>query len=1060
MSPRKAYVRAIVVTRGRPEYLARTIEAITYQGRQPDAWHIVAVGADEPDREQLGIPEALDVELTGVKARTFGQAVSAVLESVEPEEHEWLWLLHDDSAPLPDALGELLAIPRKRRRAGVVGPAQVRWDHVQRAVNVGVTVSAVSGRRVSYSDLDDLDQGQHHTREDSLAVGLAGAIVKRSLWDKLDGTDPAYGRYGDSADFCRRAWRTGADVVLAPKARVRHAQAAMYGRSDPADTDSDHRSTYARRRAAEWYHGFAWAPAWAVPLLAVWMLVASLSRAVLRVASSDLRMVSAELRAPIVLAASMPRLAASRKRVARATGEAGVVERSLLASGIDVMRHMRARELGSYEQWQARNAPKDVQRRELSELATRRWWAFGATMLAAAAFAGLLFGTWLAPLFRGDMIAGTATGSTAVSWADMWQRTWTGWADAGLGAPALDGTWAALMLPFAALPGGLAVSIGVLLTASPLLAAASAWAAIGSLSRNLAARALGALAWASAPTLVQSVSDGRIGAVLVHLLLPLLALAMVRAVAVQARDQLDGGEVFPATRPGSPTAAAAAAFLMACVTVAAPVLLVPLALATVVVTIAARGFRRFAAAVAVPSLVLHGAALAYTWTHRGEPGWWRLLVRESGPALPSDPAANWQLLLGIAQQPPDWPGLVAAGDTALTYLPGLALLAAAFVALASGRSPVPVRIGWAIAGMGLTVAIVSHHTVALQPTVDGVAGANGWPGAGLSVMMLGFLVAVIAALRPAPKPQVGLTTRTIALREARPPSPVPAVATMLIAVALLGHLVASAWPGRPFGGDMHPADPQVLPLVAALDLATDPKTRALVLNRDEDGAIAFSVLTRDGSTAMLGYGHLDSRGRVQQPDRYDNGSIAVLDQRAAVLAGGGEGALEALRRWGIGVVVVPADDTATVDQLSRVPGLVVMAASDRGFTWRVVGSTEDTDARVTRARVEDPELGTDWLPVDSASGRVAVGPGSAFRTVVLAVPPSDSWVARFNGEELESRSERGQLVYRITQSTGLLVVEYHDSAYRRWWWAGVAALAWIALSAIPLHDRRFRRERP
>src|SRR5690606_8512020 len=131
------------------------------------------------DDRALGIPEALDAHVTHVKERNLGAAVTALLDTLDAGADEWLWILHDDSAPLPDALTHLLAEQRKRRRAGVIGATHVRWDDIRRPVNVGVTVSSFGGRRVSLSDLDDLDQGQHHAREDTLAVGLAGALVSR-----------------------------------------------------------------------------------------------------------------------------------------------------------------------------------------------------------------------------------------------------------------------------------------------------------------------------------------------------------------------------------------------------------------------------------------------------------------------------------------------------------------------------------------------------------------------------------------------------------------------------------------------------------------------------------------------------------------------------------------------------------------------------------------------------------------------------------------------------------------------------------------------------------------
>ena len=39
-------------------------------------------------------------------------------------------------------------------------------------------------------DEDEIDQGQHDDREDVLAVGTAGMLVRPAVWDELGGTDP------------------------------------------------------------------------------------------------------------------------------------------------------------------------------------------------------------------------------------------------------------------------------------------------------------------------------------------------------------------------------------------------------------------------------------------------------------------------------------------------------------------------------------------------------------------------------------------------------------------------------------------------------------------------------------------------------------------------------------------------------------------------------------------------------------------------------------------------------------------------------------------------------
>src|SRR5512143_222145 len=203
MSPTPPFVRAVVVTHGRPEFLAETLAALASQSRPVDSAFVVVAGRALEDDDDIIVPPGFAVETVRVKGSTLGKAVDALLGTVEEREGEWLWLLHDDSAPAADALENLLAQAAKRRLAGVVGAAQVKWDDPTRLVSIGTTVSRRGARRLSLAEGDDLDQGQHDEMEDVLAVGLAGAIVTRGVWKRLGGTDPAYGRFGDSADFCR-----------------------------------------------------------------------------------------------------------------------------------------------------------------------------------------------------------------------------------------------------------------------------------------------------------------------------------------------------------------------------------------------------------------------------------------------------------------------------------------------------------------------------------------------------------------------------------------------------------------------------------------------------------------------------------------------------------------------------------------------------------------------------------------------------------------------------------------------------------------------------------------
>jgi GT2 family glycosyltransferase len=558
-------VSAVVVTRGRTPYLATTLAALAAQTRRPLRVLLVDVADTADDTvEQLlrttfvavGAPTPALATVHAPGARTFGHAVHRALAADEGPASSWLWLLHDDSAPAPTALAELVRVVGRARSVGVAGVKQRTWTDPERLLEVGVR-SSRSGRRMTDVEPGELDQGQHDGREDVLGVGIAGALVRRDVWDELGGTDPLLGPFGDGFDLSRRARLAGHRVVVVPSAVVRHAQAGHLGlRSTALETDSapvdrdgdgeddraDPRRSFAARRRALLHSRLVSAPLPLLPVVAVLTLVAAVVRALSQLAVKQPGLAVDELRAALGALARPDGVARARLRATRGRRLPRRALRPLQADWRDVWSQYRDRQLARAEARKVVQAPSELELRELAALTTRRRVVLAVVVALLVAAAGIGIGPLVAPVLGGAALVGPALLPTAAHLADLWAAATSGWVAGGLGAagPA-DALLTTLTVPTAVAGGSSSAAVALLLLGSVLLAGVGAWAAAGAATRSVGVRAWAAVVWAGAPALLLGLGTGRLGAVVAHVALPWVALGLARAVGVQRVDQVLSG---------------------------------------------------------------------------------------------------------------------------------------------------------------------------------------------------------------------------------------------------------------------------------------------------------------------------------------------------------------------------------------------------------------------------------------------------------------------------------------------------------------------------------------
>ncbi|MFJ6003444.1 glycosyltransferase [Arthrobacter sp. NPDC092385] len=1087
-------VTAVVVAHNGAEYLPATLGALARQSRPADFCVGVDTGSTDGSASilQLGLPTGSPV--VGAPARAgFGTAVrTAVAEipvrrtSGEAAAHDWLWLLHDDSAPEPGALAELLLAVERAPSVTVAGAKQVAWDDRRELVDVGLSISRWA-ERLTLIDVDEHDQGQYDARSDVFAVNSAGMLVRRDVWDALDGFDPAFHGVGDDVDLCWRNRLAGNRVVVVPAAVLHHATARPHPVATPRAA-----------RAAEVYLRLKHAAPWNVPLLAVGAVLGGMARLLLGLLAKDPAHGTGQLLGSLAGVARPVQLWRSRRSAARSRQRPRSIVRPLITSRRDVWSHRRSvvdaftsRGAGGQDgQGTEEYIPSGNSNDDFAALATptRLWVGAGAVLAVVVLLAAALVG--LHRLVGASALAGGALLPAAATPGAIWANATSWWTGLGAGFAAHGSPFSYVLWVLSLLGLGSAnTAIVVTVVCALPLAGLSAWFTAGALTRSRGLRLWAALFWGAAPALQVALGGGRLGALIAHILLPLALLGLVRAVGAGLTSRtLPDGIIKPGINgTRSWTAGAAAGLVLAAVTACAPSLLPVVVVGLVVALIVGRRRARVLWWALLPVLALH---LPYALSAVGRP---RGILGDPGVPSAFDPGAPWQHLLGFPVSfDPMLPPAAAAflGDGPWSLVAAVVIgapvivLAAAALFLPRGRRTL-VRSFWLLAVLALALAAVAP----VLPVAAGTAVLIPvFPGPLVSVVSLGLLAAALSGLpgrRDADAPA------------ARPRRLLPAAAGAVLAVGpllslglwlapeLAGPPAVAAEPvviaGSPAEEVPDPATGTTdfgtavglesvarrpLPATAA-DRGSGPdQTRTLVITVDDDDDVAASLMRGSGTTLdALNplYSARTLQGGVDVAPAKDSEAVRVLRTTVAVIVGAtGADPRGDLRDLGVGFVVLQQSETAgdfLSGRIDSVPGLTAVGDTDAGRLWRVVPATrddgtEDEGDRTARVRVVGADGRTEaTVPSSAVAADGAIPAGAEGRRLVLAEEAAAGWQASLDGERLEATSDDWRQAFALPAAGGTVTVSY-VSPYQPWA-GGVQAvvLGLTVLLAVPIPSR-------
>lgn len=217
-------VAAVVVANSADVYLSETLSQLSKQLYPIQQVVVVDTAASN---ETAQVVSSFGFSLVQPGDLRLGAAIEAGIQAL-PTQPQWLWILHDDSAPEPNALTQLAKTAEVSESVAVIGPKLLRWDLPIEIQQLGLTVTP-SGKPFLLVE-SEYDQGQFDVRSDTLAVSTAGMLVGFELWQKLGGLNDNSPVLAQDIEFSLKARAAGYRVVVEPSAKVLHAGLAMVGK--------------------------------------------------------------------------------------------------------------------------------------------------------------------------------------------------------------------------------------------------------------------------------------------------------------------------------------------------------------------------------------------------------------------------------------------------------------------------------------------------------------------------------------------------------------------------------------------------------------------------------------------------------------------------------------------------------------------------------------------------------------------------------------------------------------------------------------------------------------
>ena len=210
---------AVVVTFNRMALLRQLLEAYARQVDPPFRLLIVDNASTDGTCEKLqdeGWLSRPDVELLALPENTGGAGgFASGIEYAFKQGADWVWMMDDDAIPYPDALQELMRVavdPSNIYGSLAVSEGETSW--------LTTVLNPYLGEVSQAAEVPELAEVQ--------SLPFLGFLIHRNLVERIGLPDAGFFIAADDIEYCVRAQRAGARILVAGKSRIEHPRSRPY----------------------------------------------------------------------------------------------------------------------------------------------------------------------------------------------------------------------------------------------------------------------------------------------------------------------------------------------------------------------------------------------------------------------------------------------------------------------------------------------------------------------------------------------------------------------------------------------------------------------------------------------------------------------------------------------------------------------------------------------------------------------------------------------------------------------------------------------------------------